>query len=343
MMQFCADKVLLLNILTIISVVKCGTNEILTFTAHEGGKVEIHCPYESGYETYEKYLCRGKCSILFSKDIPVKSESKPDDGRFSLTDNSAAHIFTVTITDLRSSDEGMYWCGIKTVIGLKDKYKEVHLKITQAGSFFGSQVPLYFGPTPHISEALLTAVSGEITSESTSHKPTTASFHTTPPVSTDSSSRPATSSPPSPTSSTSSSSSHSLSSNTETSLGLFGFITLSVTGMLILFGFVLFFYFTRRKKNEQLQLSGDSAGNLKNGAVRQTMVSDCDYEEIHLPNVHPDYSLVLPSSGEHDASVYALAQNVSSNNLHYSTIKFTELSHRTSDGQTSCDYATVVL
>ncbi|XP_056625576.1 CMRF35-like molecule 5 [Triplophysa dalaica] len=129
MMPCCADKVLVLNILIIMSEVKCGTNAI-TFTAPEGGKVEIHCPYKSGYEEHEKYLCRGKCQPL-SKDIPVKSESKPDDVRFSLTDNSTAHIFTVTITDLRLSDEGTYWCSIKTGFGRNDDYTEVHLKMTQ--------------------------------------------------------------------------------------------------------------------------------------------------------------------------------------------------------------------
>lgn len=73
-------------------------------------------------------------------------------------------------------------------------------------------------------------------------------------------------------------------------------------------------------------------------------VSVCEYEEIHFTNVHPDHSLVLPASGEHHDSVYALAQDVSSNNLHYSTIKFTDHSDRSSpDGQTTCDYSTVVL
>ncbi|XP_056619663.1 uncharacterized protein LOC130433884 isoform X3 [Triplophysa dalaica] len=313
----------------------------------KGDDLSVQCLYDPDDINNDKLFCKDdNLSLCETSGVHVSKE-KITNGSFSLIDDTSVRVFTSSYhhkSDRREFWDILVWKRNTERISTRTRkfISEVILKISKR-SFFGSQVPLYFGPTPHISEALLTAVSGEITSESTSHKPTTASFHTTPPVSTDSSSRPATSSPPSPTSSTSSSSSHSLSSNTETSLGLFGFITLSVTGMLILFGFVLFFYFTRRKKNEQLQLSGDSAGNLKNGAVRQTMVSDCDYEEIHLPNVHPDYSLVLPSSGEHDASVYALAQNVSSNNLHYSTIKFTELSHRTSDGQTSCDYATVVL
>lgn len=115
--------------------VKCGTNNILNFTAHEGGKVDIRCPYQSGYETHDKYLCRGSCPLLlFKKDIPVKSGLKPDDERFTLTDNSTAHIFTVTITDLRSSDEGTYWCSTVTGFGRTDEYKEVHLKITQGRS-----------------------------------------------------------------------------------------------------------------------------------------------------------------------------------------------------------------
>ncbi|XP_051994021.1 CMRF35-like molecule 5 [Xyrauchen texanus] len=134
MIQICCDKLLAFHLLLIffhlMSVVKCGSNEILTFTANESGKVEIRCPYESGYEENIKYLCRGGCKIL-NKNIPVSSGSITNDKRFSLIDNSTTHVFTVTITDLTPEDGGTYWCVVKTGFGLFDDYKEILLEIKQ--------------------------------------------------------------------------------------------------------------------------------------------------------------------------------------------------------------------
>uniref|UniRef100_A0A3B1K7I6 Ig-like domain-containing protein n=1 Tax=Astyanax mexicanus TaxID=7994 RepID=A0A3B1K7I6_ASTMX len=87
----------------------------------------VQCPYESGYEKYMKYLCRGECSSLSwgNKDIPVKSGSTAKDQRFSLKDDTAARVFTVTITDLRSEDAGQYWCGIKRPFPKPNVYTEI--------------------------------------------------------------------------------------------------------------------------------------------------------------------------------------------------------------------------
>ncbi|XDV16740.1 hypothetical protein PO909_016311 [Leuciscus waleckii] len=57
MIQICDHK-LLIFLLLIMSVLACETTEILTFTGYEGGNVGISCPYESGYEEKNKYLCR---------------------------------------------------------------------------------------------------------------------------------------------------------------------------------------------------------------------------------------------------------------------------------------------
>ncbi|KAK1803113.1 hypothetical protein P4O66_021652 [Electrophorus voltai] len=102
---------------------------ITAVTGYTGQSVQIRCPYESGYETHTKYLCRGPCSILSltSKDIPVQSGSVNKDERFSLNDDTAARVFTVTITDLRSEDGGTYWCAIQRT--LRDIYTEVELLV----------------------------------------------------------------------------------------------------------------------------------------------------------------------------------------------------------------------
>ncbi|XP_067260325.1 uncharacterized protein [Chanodichthys erythropterus] len=127
MILICDHKLLIFNLLLIMSVVACEMKEILTFTAYEGGKVEMQCPYESGYETHKKFLCRGKCPI-HNKDIPVESGSAKDE-RFSLTDNTTSHIFTVTITDLRTEDQGQYWCAVERGFITTDLYTEIHLEI----------------------------------------------------------------------------------------------------------------------------------------------------------------------------------------------------------------------
>ncbi|XP_034156201.2 CMRF35-like molecule 3 [Pangasianodon hypophthalmus] len=90
------------------------TDAATTVTGYRGRSVQIKCPYESGYEENNKYLCRGECSIWpGSKDIPVESRSAAKDTRFSLYDNTTAKVFTVNITDLRPEDEGTYWCVIQ--------------------------------------------------------------------------------------------------------------------------------------------------------------------------------------------------------------------------------------
>ncbi|XP_073764466.1 uncharacterized protein si:ch211-114l13.12 isoform X2 [Danio rerio] len=133
MIHISEDKLLIFTLLILMTVVY---SEMKTFTGHEGGKVEIRCPYNAKYEEMEKYLCRGECPI-YDKDIPVESGSEPVDKRFSLTDNRTAHIFTITITDLRTDDQGKYWCAVKTGIGSFDKYTEIYLEIKQVSRVSG--------------------------------------------------------------------------------------------------------------------------------------------------------------------------------------------------------------
>ena len=110
-----------------------GVSAVTTVTGHRGHSVQIRCSYESGYETYMKYLCRGACSTLpwGTKDIPVQSGSTAEDQRFSLDDDTAARVFTITITDLRPEDGGTYWCGIQRPKPLPDIYTEVLLQVKQ--------------------------------------------------------------------------------------------------------------------------------------------------------------------------------------------------------------------
>ncbi|XP_026133385.1 CMRF35-like molecule 5 [Carassius auratus] len=163
-MEICDDKLLIFQLLLLVSVTACETSEILTFTAHEGGNVGIQCPYEAKYEEDKKYLCRRDCPIVIKEKL-VESESAAKDKRFSLTDNKTAHIFTVTITDLRTEDRGQYWCGVKTGLFKLDYYREIYLEIkheTTTASFHTSS------PVAEDTESDRTATSSSSSSSSSS-------------------------------------------------------------------------------------------------------------------------------------------------------------------------------
>uniref|UniRef100_A0A8C1Y7Q9 Immunoglobulin domain-containing protein n=1 Tax=Cyprinus carpio TaxID=7962 RepID=A0A8C1Y7Q9_CYPCA len=101
----------------------------VTVTGHTGGRADIRCTYESGYESNPKYLCKGACKIG-NRNIMVKSGSPAKDRRFSLSDNTTARVFTVTITDLRPADAGQYWCGVERTV-IDDVYSEILVLVKQ--------------------------------------------------------------------------------------------------------------------------------------------------------------------------------------------------------------------
>ncbi|XP_051557811.1 CMRF35-like molecule 1 isoform X2 [Myxocyprinus asiaticus] len=70
-------------------------------------RLDIRCLYKFGYETNSKYFCKGEC-FFQNKNIIIESGSPAEDERFSLTDDTTARVVTVSITDLRTEDEGKY-------------------------------------------------------------------------------------------------------------------------------------------------------------------------------------------------------------------------------------------
>ncbi|XP_047659548.1 CMRF35-like molecule 1 isoform X2 [Tachysurus fulvidraco] len=107
--------------------IPAGTDAVTTVTGYRGRSVQIKCPYKSGYEDYNKYLCRGKCPYSGSTDIPVESGSPAKDPRFSLYDDKTARVFTVNITDLIPEDGNTYWCAIERK--LSDIYTKIVLQV----------------------------------------------------------------------------------------------------------------------------------------------------------------------------------------------------------------------
>lgn len=91
-----------------------------------GGQVDVSCPYDPGYESYEKYLCKNDCGD--DSDVLITTLN-PAKNKYRIHDDKRARIFTTTISDLRSTDPRMYWCGVSR-FGI-DIYTEVKLKLVE--------------------------------------------------------------------------------------------------------------------------------------------------------------------------------------------------------------------
>ncbi|XP_036268339.1 LOW QUALITY PROTEIN: CMRF35-like molecule 5 [Pipistrellus kuhlii] len=137
-----------------------------------GGSATIQCRYDPGYESYSKWWCRGEawgsCHTLLKttgSDWMVRS------GRMSIQDNHHRHLFTVTMEELRASDQDAYWCGIE-----------------RPGIDLGHQVRVYVGPAlPVITQPAELETTGmtELTSLYTAESVTetaSVSLATSPPI-----------------------------------------------------------------------------------------------------------------------------------------------------------------
>ncbi|RXN29552.1 CMRF35-like molecule 1 [Labeo rohita] len=151
---------------------------LVTVNGHRGEHFDIRCPYESGYESYSKYLCKGECNIG-NKNIMVESGSPAKDKRFTLTDNTTARVFTVTITDLRTEDAGQYWCAVKRTLPLHDIYSEIILQVklgnkttefSTISSF--SNTPSYFSTTKVNQQSTSTTITERKETITDKHKST---------------------------------------------------------------------------------------------------------------------------------------------------------------------------
>ncbi|XP_072886348.1 polymeric immunoglobulin receptor-like [Hemitrygon akajei] len=75
-----------------------------------GESVTLECQYDQKYKDYVKKWCRRDPDVG-CKDLV--STEKPQNGRVSMTDNKTQGIFSVTMDNLKNSDEGLYQCMIQ--------------------------------------------------------------------------------------------------------------------------------------------------------------------------------------------------------------------------------------
>ncbi|XP_048869040.1 CMRF35-like molecule 5 isoform X2 [Brienomyrus brachyistius] len=102
---------------------------VITVSGYERQSVTIRCSHGNA-GTNLKYFCGSECTRY--EDILVKTENNhpnKTNGRFTLHDHGSG-TFNVTITGLRMTDTGIYWCGVERTGA--DTYTEVHLTVIEA-------------------------------------------------------------------------------------------------------------------------------------------------------------------------------------------------------------------
>ncbi|KAK2909505.1 hypothetical protein Q8A67_005342 [Cirrhinus molitorella] len=80
----------------------------ITHEASVGGSVSISCKYIR--KQNQVFFCRGDQPNICVRDGVRVSSNNRINGRFSLTDQTSAGVFTVNISNLRAEDSGKYWC-----------------------------------------------------------------------------------------------------------------------------------------------------------------------------------------------------------------------------------------
>ncbi|XP_016407719.1 polymeric immunoglobulin receptor [Sinocyclocheilus rhinocerous] len=81
---------------------------LVTRKASVGGSASISCKYIKNQN--QCFFCRGDQPNICVKDGVRVSSKNRINGRFSLTDETSAGVFTVNISNLRAEDSGKYWC-----------------------------------------------------------------------------------------------------------------------------------------------------------------------------------------------------------------------------------------
>ncbi|XP_066511063.1 CMRF35-like molecule 8 [Hoplias malabaricus] len=102
---------------------------VLIFTGHVGEDLKVRCSHEDAKNNL-KYLCNSVCKT--NRDIIIKSSETHNPntrGRFSIHDKGSG-VFTVTISKLKMSDSGTYWCGVNRF--LIDSLEKVIVKVLEA-------------------------------------------------------------------------------------------------------------------------------------------------------------------------------------------------------------------
>ncbi|XP_014887919.1 uncharacterized protein LOC106947441 isoform X1 [Poecilia latipinna] len=75
-----------------------------------GASVSILCSYDRKYKNHVKYLCKGY--VWSSCTYEIRTDSRREAGKYSISEDKSQRIFTVTIKQL-TADDTYYWCAVE--------------------------------------------------------------------------------------------------------------------------------------------------------------------------------------------------------------------------------------
>ncbi|MCI4375081.1 hypothetical protein PGIGA_G00104930 [Pangasianodon gigas] len=122
------------------TVVKLNVTEDLSYeksiskTVHVGGDLNFSCKYPESLSG-NKFLCKRLQTAACPQKTSVKESGKDVNmGKFSLYDDSAKQIFTVSIRNVTKQESGEYWCGAgaswKSDHGYKVYFTQINVTVT---------------------------------------------------------------------------------------------------------------------------------------------------------------------------------------------------------------------
>ncbi|XP_067260901.1 polymeric immunoglobulin receptor-like isoform X2 [Chanodichthys erythropterus] len=90
----------------------------VTMVGREGGSSEIKCPYNAKHSREVKQLYKGKCFTEGAQKIIKSDESHENKTKISVKNETELNLFTVTLSELRAEDAGIYWCAVRDEFNL---------------------------------------------------------------------------------------------------------------------------------------------------------------------------------------------------------------------------------
>ncbi|XP_060774360.1 polymeric immunoglobulin receptor-like isoform X2 [Neoarius graeffei] len=125
------------------TVVKLNVREDLSYeksiseTVHVGRDLNVSCKYPESLRSDPKFLCKMRLQqpACFYNGSVKESRKYVNEGKFSLYDDRAKQIFTVSIRNVTEQDSGEYWCGAEGAWtsdhGYKVYFTQINLRVTE--------------------------------------------------------------------------------------------------------------------------------------------------------------------------------------------------------------------
>ncbi|RXN11636.1 CMRF35-like molecule 8 [Labeo rohita] len=104
----------------------------VTITGSVGSNISVTCSYPETYQNNSKFFCQMSSSFALG-DVCVhitQQETRSEQGRLVLLDDTSAHVLTANISRLAPEDSGKYWCGVD-IAQLPDFTLEIWITVTK--------------------------------------------------------------------------------------------------------------------------------------------------------------------------------------------------------------------